>query len=185
MADTVSAEPEGTYQRGLRRTALVFGAAIVVLAATIAMLWAILLRLPVSTSSAEFGVSVSVNYGIAFGAIALILIMLYFVLGRSLWRAGAGWIVSLFVLAFLVLVEDFAFVYLALQHDVPNAFSQPMSSVDALYLAATTMTTVGGGGLYPTIDASRMAVTTETLLGVGVIGVGLSVLVARLVRSPG
>src|ERR1700730_17903530 len=87
---------------------------------------------------------------------------------------------------FAALVALFSTLYLQLAHDVPRCFAAPLRHhLDALYVSITTFTTVGSGGIYPKATACRLAVASQTIVGLMIIAVGIAGLAARLVVQHG
>lgn len=85
------------------------------------------------------------------------------------------------VVALLDFVGLFAFVYLNVAHLVPGSFGpHSLGRLDAVYVATTTLTTVGSGTLQPASEAARAAVTIESALGLLLVIGALGVLVSRL-----
>jgi voltage-gated potassium channel len=83
--------------------------------------------------------------------------------------------VGLFVVAF-------ALGYLVLSNADPDAFSESLNKVDALYFTVTVFATVGFGDITATSSGARLLVTAQMLLGLGLIGAVVRY-VAGLARS--
>jgi hypothetical protein len=94
-------------------------------------------------------------------------------------KSGARLLTGCFALVVIDLIGTFAYGYLAIDHYTPGSFHEPLNPLTAVYLATTTFTTVGSGGIYPTMSAARAAVTAESGCSVGVLLIGLSLLLAR------
>lgn len=75
-----------------------------------------------------------------------------------------------------ILVLVFASTYLLLAASQPDAFSEPLSHVDALYFAVTVFSTVGFGDVVARSDAARLVVTAQMVGNLVVFG-----LLARVV----
>ena len=58
----------------------------------------------------------------------------------------------------------FATVYFLMEHSVPNAFTEPMTRLDALYFTVTVLSTVGFGDIAARSELAR-ALTTVQMLG--------------------
>jgi voltage-gated potassium channel Kch len=80
------------------------------------------------------------------------------------------------VVAFEVFIGVFAVVYFVMSNDDPTNFSEPLSRIDALYFAVTTLTTVGFGDIVPVQDGARLAVTLQMVFDVAFIAIVARVL---------
>jgi membrane-associated HD superfamily phosphohydrolase len=78
------------------------------------------------------------------------------------------------VIPFFLVV--FSMMYLAMSASSPSSFSQHLDHVRALYFTITTFSTVGFGDITPTSDVARMVVSTQMLLDLALIGVGVRLL---------
>ncbi|WP_336715786.1 ion channel [Arthrobacter sp. USHLN218] len=75
-----------------------------------------------------------------------------------------------FVIELVVLfICLFALLYLSLAATDPDAFSEPLGRLDALYFTASTFATVGFGDITPVNETARVAVTVQMLLDLGVL----------------
>jgi voltage-gated potassium channel len=70
-----------------------------------------------------------------------------------------------------VFVVVFAWIYLTMARSTPDAFSQPLDRISALYFAVTVFSTVGLGDIAPTTDPARLVVTTQMVADLIVIAV--------------
>lgn len=77
--------------------------------------------------------------------------------------AAAGVVVPLFLIAFATVYHLQSFV-------AADAFSEPLSRLDALYFAVTVFTTVGFGDIVPVSPVARVIVTVQMLLNLVVLG---------------
>jgi voltage-gated potassium channel len=50
----------------------------------------------------------------------------------------------------------FAAIYVVIEHDIPNAFTQPINRTDSLYFTMTTFATVGLGDIAPRAEIARI-----------------------------
>jgi voltage-gated potassium channel len=75
-----------------------------------------------------------------------------------------------FVIELVVLfICLFALLYLSLAATDPDAFSEPLGRLDALYFTSSTFATVGFGDITPVNDTARAVVTVQMLLDLGVL----------------
>ena len=56
------------------------------------------------------------------------------------------------------------------------------SAVDAFYFSTVTLTTVGFGDLHPTTDESKLFTSAFTLVGVGAVFSGITLIFSRLIK---
>jgi Ion channel len=77
------------------------------------------------------------------------------------------------------MIGFFAWAYLIL-HAADSGSFHEMSRIDAIYLAVTTLTTVGSGTLSPNDDAARALVAVNSLSSLFVIAVGVALLIGGL-----
>jgi len=80
------------------------------------------------------------------------------------------------VFVFAMFAILFAFIYLSIAHNDPQAFSQPLSKLAALYFSVTVMTTVGFGDIVAVSDGARGLVTVHMVLAVILVGSAVKVL---------
>ena len=59
-----------------------------------------------------------------------------------------------------------------------QAYSEPLSRLDALYFTVTTLATVGFGDITPTSELTRAVTTVQMVLGVALLGAGVRILLA-------
>jgi voltage-gated potassium channel len=79
--------------------------------------------------------------------------------------------------SFLVLILLFATSFLLLGQDDPEAFSQRLTRLGALYLAMTVFSTVGFGDITPVSEGARILVMTQMLADLIYVGLLVRVLV--------
>jgi len=75
-----------------------------------------------------------------------------------------------------MLLLVFASVYVQIETNQPNSFSETLSRTDALYFTVTVFSTVGFGDIAPKSELARIATMTQMLTGLIVLG-----LVAKIV----
>lgn len=68
-------------------------------------------------------------------------------------------------------------VHFALGQSSPDAYSQSMTRLDAMYFTVTTLATVGFGDITPTSQLTRGVTTIQMVLGVALLGAGVRILV--------
>jgi hypothetical protein len=68
-------------------------------------------------------------------------------------------------------VTGFAATYLAIGEANPQAFSEPLNKVSALYFTVTVLATVGFGDITATTDGARAVVTVQMISGLILIAV--------------
>ena len=82
----------------------------------------------------------------------------------------------------LLLLVMFAATYISMSGRDAAAFSEPLDHVDGLYFTLTTLTTIGFGDIAPVSSTARVAVMTQMVVNVIVLGVFVK-LVTSTVRS--
>lgn len=89
--------------------------------------------------------------------------------------------VEVVALTLPLLALVFAFTYVAISRADPEAFSEHLSRVDALYYTVTTISTVGYGDIAPVSSAARILVTIQLAFDIALIAgvVRLLVLATR------
>lgn len=75
-----------------------------------------------------------------------------------------------------MLLLVFASVYVQIETNQPNSFTETLSKTDALYFTVTVFATVGFGDIAPKSELARIVTMTQMLMGLIVLG-----LVARIV----
>ena len=68
-------------------------------------------------------------------------------------------------------ILGFSLTYLALAQADPDAFSEPLGKVSAVYFTVTVLATVGFGDITATTDVTRAVVTLQMLSGITLLGV--------------
>jgi ABC-type Fe3+-hydroxamate transport system substrate-binding protein len=84
-----------------------------------------------------------------------------------------------------VLLLTFASIYLLLSHNSPGSFNEQLNHVDGVYFTVTVFATVGFGDIVPVSNAARVVVTTQMLLNLAVLGIGVRVIVGAVKWSRG
>ncbi|WP_244927966.1 potassium channel family protein [Nocardioides sp. W7] len=77
----------------------------------------------------------------------------------------------------------FASTYVALSAEDEAAFTEPLSRSDALYLTVTIFATVGFGDISAQSETARLVVTTQMLLDLVVLGLGINVILGAVKRG--
>jgi hypothetical protein len=85
---------------------------------------------------------------------------------RPLLRA-----VRVIALGLPLLLVLFAALYITIDGQQAQAFSEPLSRTDGLYFTVTTFATVGYGDIAPVTELARIAVTAQMVVGVIAVGV--------------
>jgi voltage-gated potassium channel len=79
-----------------------------------------------------------------------------------------------------VLLLSFAAIYVILSHSSPGSFNETLNHVDGLYFTVTVFATVGFGDIVAVSNTARIIVTTQMLLNLAVLGVGVRVIVGAV-----
>ena len=79
-----------------------------------------------------------------------------------------------------VLILSFASIYVVLSHSSPGSFNETLNHVDGVYFTVTVFATVGFGDIVPVSNAARIVVTTQMLLNLAVLGIGVRVIVSAV-----
>jgi voltage-gated potassium channel Kch len=66
-------------------------------------------------------------------------------------------------------IVAFSLTYVLMAQADPAAFSEPMTKSAAIYFTVTTVATVGFGDIVATTDATRLVVTVQMLMGIGIL----------------
>ncbi len=69
----------------------------------------------------------------------------------------------------LMFIVAFSLTYVLMAQADPAAFSEPMTKSAAIYFTVTTVATVGFGDIVATTDATRLVVTVQMLMGIGIL----------------
>jgi len=78
----------------------------------------------------------------------------------------------------------FAASYFLMSHGSPSNFNVPaLTRTDALYFTVTVFATVGFGDIAPASQVARLAVTTQMILNLIVIGLGVRLIVDAAQRA--
>jgi voltage-gated potassium channel len=77
----------------------------------------------------------------------------------------------------------FAATYFILSRDDPATFTEPLSRSDSLYFTVTIFATVGFGDISARSETARLIVTTQMLLDLVVLGLGIQVILGAVKRG--
>jgi voltage-gated potassium channel len=77
----------------------------------------------------------------------------------------------------------FASIYYTVSLDDTGTFSEELSRTDALYFTVTIFSTVGFGDIAPRGEAARLVVTTQMLLDLVVLGLGIKAILGAVRRG--
>ena len=77
----------------------------------------------------------------------------------------------------------FASTYVLLSRGDPATFTEPLSRSDALYFTVTIFATVGFGDISAKTETARLVVTTQMLLDLVVLGLGIQVILGAVKRG--
>jgi hypothetical protein len=100
---------------------------------------------------------------------------------RSPYPLVAGAEAMVFILA--AFVVGFALIYVTLATADPEAFSQPLNRVAAIYFAITVLTTVGFGDIAPVGDVARIVVSVQMVADLVLIAVALRLVILLAQRT--
>lgn len=81
-----------------------------------------------------------------------------------------------------LLVLTFAATYVVVDHNSPGSFTEPLSRLDAAYLAVTVLATVGFGDITPRTELARSLVMSQMLVDLAFVGLVAKVLVGAVRR---
>jgi hypothetical protein len=109
------------------------------------------------------------------------LVVVAIVFGRQLARISRAQrpvLVAIEALALVVtlFVALYAELYVSLSAGDVNAFTQPIGKMDAIYFTVTVLATVGFGDISAVTGPARLAVTSQMVLDLILIGVAVKVL---------
>ena len=77
----------------------------------------------------------------------------------------------------------FASTYFILGRQDPATFTEPLTRTDSLYFTVTIFATVGFGDISARAEAARLVVTTQMLLDLVVLGLGIQVILGAVKRG--
>jgi voltage-gated potassium channel len=77
----------------------------------------------------------------------------------------------------------FASAYFTMSVNEPGTFSEPLSRSDALYFTITVFSTVGFGDITALGETARLVVTTQMLLDLLILGLGIQVILGAVRRG--
>jgi hypothetical protein len=137
------------------------------------------LSLPLADASDGFGVREAAATAVA----VLIAISLLIAVAGARTVAGTFerlLLVCSFAAGVSAVPAAFAGAFFRLSSAHPSAFSEPLSKVDALYLAVVTFTTTGFHDVAPRSGSARLLVTLELVTALVVLALSITLLVRRL-----
>lgn len=79
-----------------------------------------------------------------------------------------------------LLILSYAAAYFLLSQDDPGAFNMVLDRTKALYLTITVFTTVGFGDIVPATNGVRLVVSSQMLVDLVFLGVGIRVIVGAV-----
>jgi hypothetical protein len=114
--------------------------------------------------------------------VALVLVLGWQIraVGRSPHPVLRG--VEAVVVSVPLLVLTFAATYVVVDHNSPGSFTEPLSRLDAAYLAVTVLATVGFGDITPRTELARSLVMSQMLVDLAFVGLVAKVLVGAVRR---
>ena len=77
----------------------------------------------------------------------------------------------------------FASTYFILSRDDAATFTEPLTRSDSLYFTVTIFATVGFGDISAHTQTARLVVTTQMLLDLVVLGLGIQVILGAVKRG--
>jgi hypothetical protein len=77
----------------------------------------------------------------------------------------------------------FAAAYFVMAKTSPASFSDPLTRTDALYFTVTTFSTVGYGDITAVGQSARLIVTTQMILDLLILGLGIRVFIGAVQRG--
>ncbi len=77
----------------------------------------------------------------------------------------------------------FASMYFILSLGDPATFTEELTRSDSLYFTITIFSTVGFGDISPQVETARLLVTTQMLLDLVVLGLGIQVILGAVKRG--
>lgn len=90
--------------------------------------------------------------------------------------------IEAFSIAVPMTVLVFAAIYLGISTSDPDAFSEPLDHVAALYLSMMTTTTIGFGDIAADSDGARIMVMLQMVANVTVLGIAAKVIASAIKR---
>ncbi len=77
----------------------------------------------------------------------------------------------------------FAATYFTLSRHDGSTFTEPLTRSDSIYFTVTIFATVGFGDISPRVESARLVVTTQMLLDLVVLGLGIQVILGAVKRG--
>jgi ion channel len=129
-------------------------------------------------------------HGKGFGLLAVAIVVILAVMAlqlRAILRSKSPGVrgVQALITLLTVLLLTFASIYVVLSKNTPGSFNESLNHVSGFYFTVTVFATVGFGDIVPLTSAARMIVTTQMLLNLAVLGIGVRVIVtaAKMTRE--
>ena len=91
---------------------------------------------------------------------------------RAIMRSPYPRLTAITALAFSIplFVLSFSVVYFLMERSAPQAFTEPMTRLDALYFTVTVLSTVGFGDIAASSEAARAVTTVQMVADLVLIG---------------
>jgi hypothetical protein len=125
-----------------------------------------------------WGTAVSAITVVLLGSAMLVTMTFLGLSGHAPWRPPGQVLAQ--VLGSISSVEGvFAQVYDVLSANRPQAFSSPLTGIDAAYFSISTATTTGMGDIHPVSEAARVLVTAQMVLSLALVVAALGVALNR------
>lgn len=121
------------------------------------------------------------GFGLLTLAIAVIVAVMALQL-RAIMRSKSPGIrgIQALITLLTVLLLSFASIYVVLSHSSPGSFNETLNHVSGIYFTVTVFATVGFGDIVPVSNTARIIVTTQMLLNLAVLGIGVRVIVGAV-----
>ena len=141
------------------------------------VLWTALSAVPLLTlyylAPLNGPLDISTLIGFALGLVAFALVIIWQVRAIASSDAPRLRTVRAVVIGVSTLLVVFASTYSVISNGQPDSFSDPLSRTDALYFTVTVFATVGFGDIAPVSQVARLVVTTQMVLNLVVLGLGV------------
>lgn len=141
----------------------------------------LLVWIPLATSMRpQTGDAGWTSFAIANGVVFLIGVVAFIAVLMTSWPNLPWRLLVAFPLVILNLIGGFAFTYFELSSYVPESFTgqDSLSSIDAIYVAVTTFTSVGSGSIQPATQTARALITLESITSLIAVALGLGLVIA-------
>jgi hypothetical protein len=158
----------------------VIARAVVRVTVALAAMLALYASLPLSRTSTASSALLAAGFA-ALLAFAVVFLRQVRRITRSPYPLVAGAEAMVFILA--AFVVNFALVYVTLATADPEAFSEPLNRVAAIYFAITVLATVGFGDIAPVDDVARIVVSVQMVADLVLIAVALRLVILLAQRT--